>query len=564
MLYICGMGYSKRNNWTKELLHQEALKYDTKLKLRDNNLSAYNAIYNNKWQDEMFSHITIVGEEHNSLTILKDLGCILLDTTTVPARYVECICDCGKVSNYRYGNIKNGHTKSCGCEKHKNTEKYRNKNCRDIRKNKLYSTYVYIKKQCYSQKCEFYPKVGGVGIKMCDRWKNDIFNFYLDVGERPSPKHKLVRVDFTKDFEPNNMEWRIGFSNYNPYKSDKPKKITKPISYNTYEKCRDIALQYNSKWELGKNKRSVYSSIHKNGWFDLFSHMDVINKTHTKEDCHLEALKYTKRVDFQKKSKPFYSASRYRGWLDDVCSHMGKPLTLKMRLIYVYEFSDNHGYVGLTCDADGRHISHMRKGPVYKHMKKTGLTPLRKVLTDYIGVYDAKKKEEEIIDEYKNKGWILLNSYKAGGTGGVYTYTKNRCKEESLKYDDVKVFTKERNGYYHAILRNKWYELLSHMENKPFKLRTKDDYHKIALRYSDITEFRKKENRCYCVSKENGWIDDITTHMIKRYTPNGWWDYNRCKEESKKYKTRTDFSRDCPTGYENSRKNGWLNEFIPK
>ena len=102
------------------------------------------------------------------------------------------------------------------------------------------------------------------------------------------------------------------------------------------------------------------------------------------------------------------------------------------------------------------------------------------------------------------------------------------------------------------------------MENKPFKLRTKDDYHKIALRYSDITEFRKKENRCYCVSKENGWIDDITTHMIKRYTPNGWWDYNRCKEESKKYKTRTDFSRNSPTGYENSRKNGWLNEFIPK
>jgi hypothetical protein len=460
------MGYVNRNKWTKELLHMEALKYSSKIELRDNNLSAYNCIYNNKWQDELFSHITLVGEKHNSLTILKDLGRIILETTTVPARYVECVCECGMVSKYRYSNIKNGHTKSCGCEKYKNTEKYRHKDCRDIRKNKLYQTYHYIKKQCYHQKHEFYPKVGGVGIKMCDRWEKDIFNFYDDVGERPSPKHKLVRIDFTKDFEPSNMEWRSGFSNYNPRKSDKPKKITKPISYNTYEKCKEIALQYDSKWGLGKNKSSIHRSIIKNGWFDLFSHMDKSNKTYTKEDCRIEALKYNKRIDFQKKSKGHYRASLYRGWLEDVCSHMGEPLSLKMRLIYVYEFDDNHAYVGLTCDEVGRHITHMRKGAVYKHMKMTKLTPKRKLVTDYIGVYDAKVMENSIMDKYRGDGWILLNTYKAGGTGGVYKYTKNKCEEESKLYDDIKIFRKERKGYYNAIKRNGWYTHFQHMNNK--------------------------------------------------------------------------------------------------
>lgn len=460
------MEYAHRIKWTKELLHQEALKCATKIELRDKNLSAYNTIYRYKWQDELFSHITMVGEKYNSLIIIKDLGMIVLKTTTVPSRYVECICDCGKVFNYRYGNLRNGHTKSCGCEKHKNLEKFRNKNCRDIKKNKLYATYYYIKKQCYNEKHEFYPKVGGVGIKMCDRWKEDIFNFFNDVGERPSSKHKLVRIDFTKDFEPDNVEWKIGFSNYNPYRSDKPKKITKPKSYNTYGKCKEIALKYDTKWELGKNKGSIYQSILKNKWFDLFSHMNQ-RITHTKEQCQKEALKYTKRVDFERKSKPYYSSARYHNWFKDICSHMGKPLSLKKRLIYVYEFGDNCAYVGLTCDNDGRHVSHMRKGPVFKYMNKTGLTPIKKVLTNYMGVQKARKMEDTFIKEYRTNEWVLLNSYKAGGTGGVYKYTKNKCKQESKLYDDVKIFRRERKGYYDAIKRNRWYDCIKHMNNKP-------------------------------------------------------------------------------------------------
>jgi hypothetical protein len=103
--------------YTYEKCKEEVLKYKTKIELRENNFNVFSAIYRNKWQDTIFSHITIVGEKHNKLTVLKDFGNIISENATKPARYVECICDCGKISNYRYFNLKNGHTRSCGCYK---------------------------------------------------------------------------------------------------------------------------------------------------------------------------------------------------------------------------------------------------------------------------------------------------------------------------------------------------------------------------------------------------------------------------------------------------------------
>jgi hypothetical protein len=551
------MGKRKPTNyWTKERCREECLKYKTKNELFHNNRTVLNLIYKNKWQDELFQHFSIVGEKYNNLTVLKDLGCILLETTTIPVRYVECKCDCGTISKYRYHNVKNGHTKSCGCFRRTIIQKYT--------KHKLYNTYYHIERQCYNEKCEQYPKIGGIGIKMCNRWKENSQNFFNDVGDRPSKKHRLVRIDNTKDFEPNNVKWDDKFSFYKRKKRIKQKKEKKPSRIVPYEKCKEEALRYDSRWELGKNNNSVYSKICRNKWYELFSHMKI-RQGYSKEECHEVALKYKRRIDFQKYSKPYYSSAIYHGWLDDICSHMGKPLTLKERLIYVYEFDDNNCYVGLTCDEVGRHENHMRRGPVFKYMKKIGKTPERKLLTKYISVFEAKKMEDKIMKKYVDNGWNLLNTYKAGGTGGVYKYTKELCRKESLKYNDFRLFKKEKKGFVCAIFRNKWYDLISHMNNKAFKFRTKEDLHKIALNYSNRKEFIKKEQKHVMLARKEGWMDDICSHMVQKCKPNGWWNnYDNCKEESKKYGNRSEFSKKSPSAYHSSRKNKWLDIFYPK
>lgn len=68
----------------------------------------------------------------------------------------------------------------------------------------------------------------------------------------------------------------------------------------------------------------------------------------TKEMCHKEALRFKSKSEFQFNSKSAYNKSLDKGWLDEICLHMEILGNKFKRCIYVYEFSDNYAYIGLT------------------------------------------------------------------------------------------------------------------------------------------------------------------------------------------------------------------------
>ena len=81
-----------------------------------------------------------------------------------------------------------------------------------------------------------------------------------------------------------------------------------------------------------------------------------------------------------------------------------------------------------------------------------------------------------------------------------------------------------------------------------------------SKKYKSRSEFCKGNGSAYNVARKNGWLDEYT--WFKRLVkPNGYWDYERCMEESKKYISRGEFSNGCSRAYEVARKNGWLDDF---
>lgn len=83
-----------------------------------------------------------------------------------------------------------------------------------------------------------------------------------------------------------------------------------------------------------------------------------------------------------------------------------------------------------------------------------------------------------------------------------------------------------------------------------------------AKLYKTRSEFCKGCSSAYYAARRNGWLKDYTWFKESRkQKSNGYWIYENCYEEAKKYQTKTEFCKGCGSAYDAAWKNKWLDDY---
>lgn len=119
----------------------------------------------------------------------------------------NCICECGSECVALAGNLKRGHTLSCGCLRREVTSQRRliHGECHNTPEYKAWANMI---SRCYDPANISYERYAGKGVSVCDEWRMSYTAFLAHVGRRPSAEHSLDRYPNNHgNYEPGNVRW---------------------------------------------------------------------------------------------------------------------------------------------------------------------------------------------------------------------------------------------------------------------------------------------------------------------------------------------------------------------
>ena len=171
----------------------------------------------------------------------------------------DCVCDCGTLLNVPGQRLRESKTTSCGCyhrdmmKKHGGESSFRHGQSN----NKLYRAWDGMVRRCKNPFDKRYFNYGGRGITVTDEWLQFI-PFAEHVGQPPSKKHTLDRIDNNKGYEPGNVRWATMKEQNNNKRGNHQlvyngvsRNITQWAEYLGVRRCL-IASRIQAGWDIAK------------------------------------------------------------------------------------------------------------------------------------------------------------------------------------------------------------------------------------------------------------------------------------------------------------------------
>lgn len=116
-----------------------------------------------------------------------------------------CECDCGCRVAVIVNNLKTGNTTSCGCIQRKTAADNGRKAAKhSMARTRTYQCWDRMIQRCTNESRESYARYGGRGVSVCEKWRRSFIAFLDDMGERPSSRHSIDRIDNDGDYTPDN------------------------------------------------------------------------------------------------------------------------------------------------------------------------------------------------------------------------------------------------------------------------------------------------------------------------------------------------------------------------
>jgi len=146
----------------------------------------------------------------------------------------------------------------------------------------VYRAWVNMRARCNNPKNNEFDNYGKRGIKVCKSWDKSFLSFYKDIGEPPSKKHSLERINNNKGYSKLNCKWAT---------MSQQARNTRRVKKLTYRGINKTLVEWSEELDIS------YTTLRKrlrDGW-------DVEKTFNTPLNQHLHLLTYKGKTQNLKK-----------------------------------------------------------------------------------------------------------------------------------------------------------------------------------------------------------------------------------------------------------------------